>query len=262
MSEAPQRTRVPFTPDESQSESGTWPFRRETPLSTILITGANRGIGLELARQYAVAGDRVLACCRMPEEAEALQALAADHAEVSVHGVRVAEGESVTVLAAELADLPIDVLINNAGAPGPGFAHQTVLNMDFDGWAETFAVNSMAPLRVLQALLPNLKLSGSAKAITITSQMGALSFDMPAAYAYCSSKAAVNKVMRLAALDLKAEGIAVGLIHPGWVQTDMGGPKAQITPEESAAGIVSAIKGIDLANTGCFLKWNGEAHEW
>jgi len=231
-------------------------------VSTILITGANRGIGLELTRQYAVAGHRVLACCRVPAEAEALGALAAEHRDVSVHGVRVAEGESVKALAAELAGVSIDVLINNAGAPGPEFARQSVFDMDFDGWAETFAVNSMAPLRMLQALLPNLQQADAAKAITITSQMGALSFDMPAAYAYCSSKAAVNKVMRLAALDLKAEGIAVGLIHPGWVQTDMGGPKAQITPQESAAGIVAAIEGIDLTHTGCFLKWNGEVHDW
>ena len=136
--------------------------------------------------------------------------------------------------------------------------------MDYDAWADLFAVNSMAPLRVLQALMPNLEASEAspAKAITITSQMGALSFEMPVAYAYCSSKAAVNKVMRMASLELKEKGIAIGLIHPGWVQTDMGGPHAAITVDESASGIIETIDAIDLDSTGCFRTWQNEDHGW
>lgn len=232
-------------------------------MGTVLITGANRGIGLELVRRYAAAGHDVLACCRDPETAGALAELAGDEGRVEVLGVTVADAASVAELGARLAGRPLDVLINNAGANLPREA-QSLEQMDYDGWADLFAVNAMAPLRLLQALMANLKASAAAppKAVTITSQMGALSLDWPVAYAYSSSKAAVNKVMRMAALDLKDDGIAVGLIHPGWVRTDMGGPQASISVEESAAGIIDVIDGLDLASTGSFLTWDGEAHAW
>jgi NAD(P)-dependent dehydrogenase (short-subunit alcohol dehydrogenase family) len=145
---------------------------------------------------------------------------------------------------------------------GPAYDQQNLYRMDFEGWAETFEVNTMAPVRVMQALMPNLKASGDAKVVTITSQMGALSLDMPVAYAYCTSKAALNKFMKMAALELGKEGINVCVIHPGWVQTDMGGPNADITPQESAEGIVNTIDGLNAGNNGSFWKWNGEAHGW
>ena len=231
-------------------------------MTTVLITGANRGIGLELVRRYAAAGNDVLACCREPATAKALNALADKQKKVRVHGVHVAEAGSVAALKTEIGAKPIDILINNAGMQGPAPQRQSLAEMDFDGWAETFAVNSMAPLRVLQAFRANLAAAKSPKAVTITSQMGALSLDMTMAYAYCASKAAVNKVMRLASVELKKDGITVALIHPGWVKTDMGGPHAQLTAEESAAGIVEVIDGLSLAETGCFKKWNGETHAW
>ncbi len=231
-------------------------------MTTVLITGANRGIGLELCKRYTASGHSVLACCRVPAEADVLMDFAASHDHLSVHGVHVSDPDSVAALADGLAGRPIDILINNAGTTGPARERQTVFEMDYEGWEEAFAVNAMAPLRMLQALLPNLRAAEAAKAITITSQMGALSFDMPAAYAYCASKAAVNKVMRLAAIDLKKEGIAIGLIHPGWVQTDMGGPNAAITVDESAAGIIEVIDRIGLEQTGCFMNWNGKPHDW
>jgi NAD(P)-dependent dehydrogenase (short-subunit alcohol dehydrogenase family) len=134
--------------------------------------------------------------------------------------------------------------------------------MDFDGWQEVFEVNTMAPVRVMQALMPNLKASSDPRVVTITSQMGALSLDMPVAYAYCTSKAALNKFMKMAALELGKEGINVCVIHPGWVQTDMGGPKADLTPVESAEGIVATIDGLNAETNGSFWTWNGEAHGW
>jgi NAD(P)-dependent dehydrogenase (short-subunit alcohol dehydrogenase family) len=231
-------------------------------MQTVLITGANRGIGLELARSYAASGDRVLACCREPEQAAALQALAKAHANVTVYGVRVSDGASVAALARRIGDLPIDVLINNAGMAGPPIQKQSLEEMDFEGWAETFAVNTMAPLRMLQAFRKNLAAGKNPRAVTITSQMGAIAFPMPVMYAYCSSKGAVNKVMKMAADALKREGITVLLVHPGFVKTDMGGPNAEITPEESAAGIASVIANASLASTGRFLKWTGEEHPW
>ena len=231
-------------------------------METVLITGANRGIGLELASRYAAAGNRVLACCREPATATKLQALAKSRKGLTIHGVHVADGKSVAALATEVRTAPIDILINNAGMSGPDGAKQSLANMDFDGWSETFAVNTMAPLRMVQTFRRNLKAGKNPRAITITSQMGALSLNMPVMFAYCSSKAAVNKVMRMASVELAADGIAVGLIHPGWVRTDMGGSGADISVEDSAAGIISVIANLTLADTGSFKKWNGEDHPW
>ena len=228
-------------------------------MSTVLITGANRGIGLEMAKLYAARGDTVLACCRNPASAEALRAVPGS---VEILEVEVTEAASVAALAASLEGRAIDLLINNAGTMGPPPAQQSVADMDFDGWAEAFEVNSMAPVRVMQALLDNLKASSDPRLVTITSQMGALSLDMTVAYAYCSSKAALNKYMKMAALELGKSGINVCVIHPGWVQTDMGGPKADLTPAESASGIVNTIDGLNAETNGSFWKWNGETHDW
>ena len=231
-------------------------------METILITGANRGIGLELVRGFTGSGRHVIACCRAPGEASDLQALAADNEEVEVHEVHVSDGDSVAALASAVGDRPIDVLINNAGMAGPGFQHQGLADMDYDGWAETFAVNTMAPLRVLQAFRGNLAKGTNPRAVTITSQMGAIGLDMPVMFAYCSSKGAVNKVMRLAAPELKRDGIAVALLHPGFVQTDMGGPGAEITPQASAEGLLSVIDGLTLDDSPCFKTWEGNDHVW
>ena len=231
-------------------------------MPTTLITGANKGIGLKLVERYAQAGHQVIACCRNPEAATDLQALAEQTGKVQIEGVTVGDGTSVTALRQRVGDQPVDLLINNAGMAGPAPDQQSAQAMDFEGWAETMNVNTMAPLRVLQAFRPNLAAAEHAKAVTITSQMGALSLNMPVMYAYCSSKAAVNKIMRMYATDAAQDGIAVQLIHPGWVQTDMGGAQAEITPEQSADGIVSVIDGLAMENTGSFMKWDGEVHDW
>ncbi|MGE0623862.1 MAG: SDR family oxidoreductase [Pseudomonadales bacterium] len=228
-------------------------------MPTVLITGASRGIGLELVKCYAARSATVIACCRNPEAAPALAAVAGD---VTVMPLDVGDAESVAALAASLGDRPVDILINNAGVSGPSYDHQNVYSMDFDGWAETFAINTMGPVRMLQALMSNLKASHDGKLVNITSQMGALSLDMTVAYAYCTSKAALNKFMRMAAIELKRDGIHVCVVHPGWVQTDMGGPNAEITPEESARGIVDVVEKLNADNTGGFWKWNGETHDW
>ena len=230
-------------------------------MATVLITGANRGIGLEMARIYVGQGDRVIACCRDPEGADALNQLA-EEGDVRVQKVSVGEADSVAAMAKDLEGTAIDVLINNAGMGGPAYENQTVSNMDFEGWAETFNINTMAPVRVMQALDSNLKLAENPKVVSITSQMGALDLDMTVAYAYCTSKAAPNKFMRMAAIEMAREGIAVCVIHPGWVRTDMGGPGAAISPEESAQGMINVIAGLNAENTGSFWMWNGETHAW
>ena len=231
-------------------------------METVLITGANKGIGLELVRGFAASGRKVLAGCRAPGDAADLQAIASSNPDVEVFEVHVSDGASVANLADQIGDRPIDILINNAGMAGPEFQHQGLADMDYEGWAETFAVNTMAPLRVLQAFRANLARGTNARAVTVTSQMGAIGLDIPVMLAYCSSKGAVNKVMRIAAPELKNDGIAVALVHPGFVQSDMGGPGADITPAESAAGLISVIDGLTIEDSPCFKTWEGKDHVW
>ena len=228
-------------------------------MNTILVTGTNKGVGLEITRLLSNRCDRVIACCRRPLEATALSKLEGN---IDIQEVSVGEDESVSQLASRLKGIAIDTIINNAGTMGPEAKRQSALDMDFNGLADAFNINSMGPVRIMQALLPNLKMTESPKVMTVTSQMGALSLDMTSAHAYCSSKAALNKFMRLASIDLKPDGIAVGLVHPGWVRTDMGGPRAHLSPEESAAGCIEVTDTLSLDNTGGFWKWNGETHDW
>jgi NAD(P)-dependent dehydrogenase (short-subunit alcohol dehydrogenase family) len=231
-------------------------------MEPILITGANRGIGLALTRCFANSGRQVIACCRQPDSASDLQALAKELDGIQIEQVAVSDGDSVAALAGRIGDRAIDVLINNAGTPGPGPMDQGLAKMDYDGWADAFAVNTMAPLRVLQAFRSNLAAGTNARAVTVTSQMGAIGLDMPFMFAYCSTKGAVNKLMRLASVELKNDGITVALVHPGFVKTDMGGQGADISPEESAEGLVSVIDGLTLDDSPCFKTWKGDDHVW
>jgi NAD(P)-dependent dehydrogenase (short-subunit alcohol dehydrogenase family) len=227
-------------------------------MANILITGSNRGIGLELVRQYSEQGHTIYAACRAPEEADALKQIEA----VKLVEVSVGDDQSVSEMAKQLEGVAIDILINNAGTGGPARDQQTAFNMDFDGWADTMNINALAPVRVMHALMPNLRAAGNAKIVNITSQLGSLELDFPMGYAYCSSKAALNKFMKMAAIELGKEGIFVSLLHPGWVQTDMGGAAADITPSESAAGIIQCTENLNADTNGHFLLWNGETHPW
>jgi len=230
-------------------------------MSNIVITGANRGIGLELARHYSAEGHKVYACCRDAAQATELLELAKTQ-DVHLLEVAVGEDDSVASLAEQLSGVTVDILVNNAGTGGPPREEQSALVMDFEGWADTININTFAPVRVMQALLPNLRAAESAKVVNITSQMGALSLDMTVAYAYCSSKAALNKFMRMAAIELANEDILVCLIHPGWVKTDMGGQAADLTAVESAQGIIQTVGKLEASNTGGFWNWNGTTHDW
>jgi NAD(P)-dependent dehydrogenase (short-subunit alcohol dehydrogenase family) len=228
-------------------------------MQTVLITGANRGIGLELSLHFLAQGWQVFAACRQPAAATALQALAGP--QLKLLPLDVTNASSVQALASQLAGQPLDVLINNAGIMGP--AAQGVRDLDPDGFLETLAVNAVAPLRVLTALLPNLKRTSRPRAITISSQMGSFALDMgPGHIAYSSSKAAVSKAMQLAAKELAPEGIIVCPVHPGWVKTDMGGPNAQLAPADCAAGLYRLIDGLQQEQSGRFWTWEGREHAW
>jgi NAD(P)-dependent dehydrogenase (short-subunit alcohol dehydrogenase family) len=227
---------------------------------TVLITGSNRGIGLELARQYAESGDAVLATCRSPQSAAALTELAHESdGRVSVHAMDVAREESIAQTAKALAKRPIDILINNAGIKGGD--NQSLEDTDTGEWLESFKVMAIGPFRVVQAFLPNLLMAKDPKIAIITSQIGASTWPMGGSYSYGSAKAGANRIGITLARDLKDRAI-VALIHPGWVRTDMGGPNADIAPEESAAGIRKIVAGLRRADSGKFYKWNGDIHPW
>jgi NAD(P)-dependent dehydrogenase (short-subunit alcohol dehydrogenase family) len=223
-------------------------------LAVVFITGGGRGIGLELARLYVAAGDRVIVGMRDS------RALPAELTQIKVLPLDVSDEASVTALAQALASETIDILINNAGVIGP--ARQSALDMDFAGFAEAFAVNTLGPLRITQALLPALRRSARAKVVVISSQMGSLSYAKSDHVAYRASKSAVNKITQCLATDLLAEGIAVAAIHPGWVRTDMGGPQADIDVRESASGVKSVIDRLTCSATGRFWRYDGSETPW
>lgn len=232
----------------------------ELHMATVVIGGASRGIGLELTRQYAGrTGDRVFAFCRSPEKADALNAIAgASGGRVTVHPLDVADGRSIAQAAKVLGDEGVDVLLNVAGVGG---GKQGLYDSDFDDWRDAFEVMVIGPFRMVQALLPNLE-KARGRVMTVSSQMGASTWPYGGTYAYCGAKAAVNQVMRTLAVELTAKGVAVALIHPGWVKTDMGGASAEIEVEESASGIRAVVDRLTLADTGTFWKWTGEQHPW
>ncbi|MBY0612538.1 MAG: SDR family oxidoreductase [Beijerinckiaceae bacterium] len=229
-------------------------------MTTFLITGANRGIGLELTRQALARGDSVIAAAR-DAGAQSLDALAAKAAgRLQTIALDVVDEASVKAAATSLAGRAIDVLINNAGIIGPD--RQSPLDMDFGGLAQTLAVNTIAPLRVTQALLPNLRKSNHPRIVTISSAMGSLSSAASDRIAYRASKAAVNKIMQGLASDLKRENIPAIVMHPGWVRTDMGGAGADLSPEQSASGILQVIDRLTLASTGAFINYDGKTLPW
>ncbi|MEP0233364.1 SDR family NAD(P)-dependent oxidoreductase [Roseibium sp.] len=221
-------------------------------MTSILITGANRGIGLELARAAVDKGWLVHASVRTQAQAEELSMSLPD---VKTMVFDVTDREAIAKAAAGLT-APIDVVINNAGVIGPD--RQSPLNMDFEGFAQTLAINTLAPLAIAQAFLPHLRQSEHAKILTVSSQMAWMGYAKSDRIAYRASKAAVNKVMQGLATDLEAEKIAVCLIDPGWVKTDMGGAEADNDAGDVAKGILKIAEDLEISKTGAFFKWTGE----
>lgn len=227
-------------------------------MATVAITGAARGIGLELARQHVEAGDRVLALVRKATD-KLNELAAASGGKLTVHTMDVADDASVKAGAATTGSDAIDVLYNVAGVTGPASDNE-LETADWKAWDEAFAIMVQGPLRVMQAFMP--RLGAGSKVINITSQLAASTWPYGGFYAYAAAKAALNRMMRSIAADVKDRGIVIGLVHPGWVQTDMGGDGADITPQESAAGIKQVAADWTLETSGDFLKWNGEPHAW
>jgi NAD(P)-dependent dehydrogenase (short-subunit alcohol dehydrogenase family) len=224
-------------------------------MATWLVTGANRGIGLGLARALGARGDAVIAGVRDPASAGALRALGA---RVEVVPLDVADARSVAAAAAAVGGRPIDVLVNNAGVYGP--KRQGAFDLDPDAFLATLAVNSVGPFRVLQAFRRNL--GRGAKVVTISSTMGSFERGGAGYAAYRASKAAVNRAVAATAGELAGHGIVSVVMHPGWVRTDMGGAGADLSVEESATGILRTIDGLGAADAGRFFEWDGRRAPW
>lgn len=225
-------------------------------MPTVLITGANRGIGLELARQYAADGWRVLATCRNPAAATELKAVAGD---VAVHGLDVDDPSSLEVLATALDGEPVDVLFNNAGinrrAP-------SIDAIDYAAWAETMETNVFGPIRVAAALKDNVAVSGRKVMAFVSSKMGSIAENGGGSIVYRTSKTALNMAVSCLAKELGDRGVIAVLFHPGHVRTDMGGPTAPVTPAESAAGMRRVTAGLTAKDNGTFRNFDGATLPW
>jgi NAD(P)-dependent dehydrogenase (short-subunit alcohol dehydrogenase family) len=229
-------------------------------MPSILITSANRGLGLEFVRQYAADGWRIFAASRNPDAASDLQKLARAHA-ITVFPMDVTDPAGIRRAAAGLDDEPIDVLLNSAGIIGkPG---QRVGNIDYESWAQVLNVNTMGPLRVTEAFVEHVARSERKLIVTITSGLGSIADNTSGgSISYRTSKAAVNMAVRCAAIDLAPRGIACVLVNPGWVKTDMGGPNAPLTPSESVAALKRLIATFGLTHSGKFFHYDGREYAW
>lgn len=231
-------------------------------MQTVLVTGANRGLGLEFCRQYALAGWRVIATCRKPANATALILLAERFSNIQIEAVNVADFSEIDALSERFAEDTIDVLLNNAGVyadkEGRGFG-----NLDYSVWPETFLINTMAPVKLAEAFLAQLKRGRHKLIVNISSLMGSVTDNQSGgSVLYRSSKAALNAAMKSLSIDLHPYAVGVLILHPGWVKTDMGGKNALIDVEESVSGMRQQIDAFTLAQSGCFLKYDGSTLPW
>ena len=247
-----------------------------TSARRVLVTGANRGLGLELTRQFVAAGDQVWAACRTPESAHELQGLGAK----SVLALDLASEASIHAAAAEVAANVdgLDVLVSCAGTDARAFGADDGERGPFDLGADVFTdvlrVNVTGPMVVTSAFLPLLRAAANAegadgsarpaKLVNISSQLG--SMEVAASIgrdtAYCVSKAGLNMYTVKSATELAGDNVAVVAVHPGWLRTDMGGEHADMSPEEASEAIVSTITGLTMADSGRFMRWDGTDHPW
>jgi NAD(P)-dependent dehydrogenase (short-subunit alcohol dehydrogenase family) len=223
----------------------------------VLVTGASRGIGLELVRQYADAGWEVVATCRDPDAATELLALAARAPQaVVVHRLDVASEEHLEQLAAALGETPIDVLVSNAAIFGG--TRSRFPDVDWTAWRDAFGVNTIGAMRVPLRLWQNVATSRERKIVFVSSRAGLPREASPnRSYLYASSKAALNAAARLFALDVASQGVTAVLVNPGHVQSGIGGAKARMTPAESVTKVRAVIRGLTPADAGKFLHYDG-----
>ena len=231
-------------------------------MPSALITGANRGLGLEFARQYLADGWRVYAACRDPESASELHRLADENRDtLRILALDVTDPASIDAAATALDGQAIDLLLNNAGIIGP--RGQTIGNIDYDAWKDVLDVNTLGSMRVSEAFVEHVARSDRKLIVTLTSGMGSIADNMSGgSILYRSSKAAVNMVMRSLAIDLAPRGITCVVINPGWVRTDMGGPNATLEAAESIGRMRRIIAALGPEQSGKFLNHTGREYPW
>jgi NAD(P)-dependent dehydrogenase (short-subunit alcohol dehydrogenase family) len=235
-------------------------------MTTVLVTGANRGLGLELVRQYAGHDHRVIAACRNPDEAAELNALSQVR-DVIVEPLDVTDFEAIDALAANWAYGPIDILINNAGIFGPKAQaendwRQSFGHMDYDIWNEVIRTNLMAPLKMAEAFVTQVAASDLKKIVTLSSAVSSIAETETGIYAYRTSKAGLNMAMATLANELQGQEIAVAIFCPGWVRTSMGGTDASVTPRDSVAGLRQRIAELDCEQLPQLVRYNGDLIPW
>ncbi len=230
-------------------------------MSRVLITGANRGIGLELTRQCLERGDEVIAACRRPDSAKELLALRDAHEKLSILPLELNDEGSLERFVKELDGQAIDIFINNAGIYGQRDAR--IGSIDAASWHEAFHVNTIAPMLLTERLLPQLREGKDRKLIYMSSKMGSIADNgSGGSYVYRSSKTALNQVVKSLAGDLASDGFTVLTLHPGWVRTDMGGPNGLIDTDTSAKGLLQVIDGASTADSGRFIAYDGKDIPW
>jgi NAD(P)-dependent dehydrogenase (short-subunit alcohol dehydrogenase family) len=231
-------------------------------MTTVLITGANRGLGLEFCRQYADAGWNVIACCRNPKQASELSTLSQHYTTMQIEALDVAHLDQIDALSKKLSDTSIDVLINNAGVyddiRSNGFGQ-----LDYQAWQHSLLINTLAPMKMAEAFLPQIQRGSKRLIVNISSLMGSLADNgSGGSILYRSSKAALNAAMKSLSIELRNQNIGVLILHPGWVQTDMGGTNALIDSKTSVSGMCAVINGFTLAQSGAFIKYDGKLMPW
>lgn len=237
-------------------------------MTTVLVTGANRGLGLHFTRQYAKRGYRIIATCRKPEQAAELNSMAAANPNILVERLDVVEHTSIDRLARRYQNMPIDILLNNAGIGG-GIENQLFGHMDYEVFYEVMAVNAIGPMKICEAFREHVKTSKLRKMITVSSSQGSIaSVTMPMLYWYRSSKSAVNMLMTNLALQVKRRGIIVGLVTPGATATDFIAKEFRKRiknirePEVAVADMIRNIDRFTLDNTGTFFNHDGAIIPW
>jgi NAD(P)-dependent dehydrogenase (short-subunit alcohol dehydrogenase family) len=231
-------------------------------MPSALITGANRGLGLEFARQYFGDGWQVYAACRNAASASELRRLAGNSDDkLRILTMDVTDPASIQAAATELDGEAIDLLLNNAGVIGP--RGQAIGNIDYDAWAEVLAVNTMGPMRVAEGFVEHVARSDRKLIVTLTSGMGSIADNSSGgSIVYRSSKAAVNMVTRSLAIDLAPRGITCVVVNPGWVRTEMGGPNATLEPSESIGALRRLIATLGPEQSGKFFNHTGREYPW
>lgn len=235
-------------------------------MSTIVITGTNRGIGLEFVRQYAAAGNIIHATCRDPDSATELKEIAVtSEGRVTIYRLDVGDFEAIDAFAAYFKGTPIDMLINNASMMIYPVENQMLDNMDYEGWAEVFRINTMAPLRLIQGLIKNVKASNDKKIINLSSHSASMgdTHHPDMVLAYRSSKAALNRIMTLVATKYADDGVITTLQLPGWVKTKLGGGDiATFTAKEAVDHMIKINNNLTAEDNGRYIEWDGSTVPW